>query len=81
MCLGVQVDGEIFRVLVFDDGLVFGEDLVIEVEGVLQGGVVVEVAAEWDEDAGLARGNGRSGVQNAETVLAWEVDGELGGKR
>ena len=51
----VEVEREVFGELAFYDGDVLGEDLVVEVEGVLDGRVFVEVAADGDEEVGLAR--------------------------
>ena len=51
----VQIQREIFGVLRLDDLDVFGEDLVVEVESLFNGRILVEVAAERDEEPRLAR--------------------------
>ena len=54
MGFGVEVYWEVFGVLVFDDGFVFGEDHAVEVEGCLERGFFVEVAADGREHSRLA---------------------------
>jgi hypothetical protein len=54
MRLVVQIQREIFGVLRLDDLDVFGEDLVIEVESLLDRCILVEVAAERDKEPGSA---------------------------
>ena len=54
MCFVVQIYREIFRPLRLDDLDVFGEDLVIEVESLLNRRVFVEVSAEGDKEPGFA---------------------------
>ena len=76
----VEVEREVFGELAFYDGDVLGEDLVVEVEGVLDGRVFVEVAAERDEEAGFAGGDWGGGVHDVEEAAAGEFDGEFGGE-
>jgi hypothetical protein len=60
----LQVDGQVFRELFFYNGFVFIEDLMVEVQCVLEGRVFIEIPADGNEHARLARGHRQSGIQD-----------------
>ncbi len=80
MRLVVQIQRKIFGVLRLDDLDVFGEDLVIEVESLLDRCIFVEVAAERDKEPCSTGGNGRGRIQDMQLHVARKCCGELGRK-
>jgi hypothetical protein len=42
----LKINWQIFRILLFYDYFILSEDLVIEIEGVLQRRILIEIAAE-----------------------------------
>ncbi len=45
--LVLQIDGQVFRILAFDDFLVLGKNLVVEIKGILQRRVPVRNSGKW----------------------------------
>ena len=65
----------------FDDGLVLGKNLMVEIERRLERCIPVKIPANRHEHARLARGNWRRGVQNVQLSVVRKKDGELRGER
>ncbi len=60
----VQINGQVFRVLLFDDLFVLLEDLMIEIKRILQWRILVEVPADRHEDACFAGRNRTGSIQD-----------------
>ena len=54
----MEVERQVLRPLLLNDGNVLGKDLVIEIESLFDGGIFIEVAADGNEQASLSRGDG-----------------------
>src|ERR1700729_320311 len=80
MRFGMQIERKIFRPLLFDNRDIFRKHLVVEVERLLQGRILVEVAAEGNEELRLAGGHGRCRVQNVKQSSSRKFHGQLRGE-
>jgi hypothetical protein len=64
MRLSMELQRQIFRPLLFDDRYILGKNLVVEIEGIFDGCVLVEVTAKRNEQPGLSGGLRRRRVQD-----------------
>jgi hypothetical protein len=69
MNLALQINRQFLGTLAFHNFLIFGENLVIEIEHGLQRQIPVKVAANGDEDAALFGRGGTGCIQDMQFSL------------
>ena len=70
----MQIERKIFRELPLHNRNVFRENLIVEIERLLRGRVLIEIAAEGDEQARPSGGNGRCCIHDVELSSPWKRD-------
>jgi len=76
----MQIERKIFRPLLLDNRNILCKHLVVEVERLLERRILVEVAAEGNEQLRLAGGHGGRRVQDVKQASSGKSNGQFRGE-
>src|SRR6202012_1864894 len=77
----LQIDRQIFRILLFHHRLVLRKNLMIEIQRRLYRRIPVKIPTDWHKHARFARRHRRRGVEDMQLAVIGEKYRELGDKR
>src|ERR1700761_3663579 len=80
MCFGLKIERQVFGILLLYNSLIFGKNLMIEVQCGLKGSIFIKVTADGNKQSCLPCRYRRSSVQDVELTVR-EENCEFRGKR